>query len=95
MKNAPEIPPPPPLPSFPGNGGRVWFYATPLVLDLTVLLCTTLLVALRVLDVEWFKWLAGGLAIGNVALRLPGKIPGGGGLVAALIATITRRAPWA
>ncbi len=80
-----EIPPPSKPPSIPV--GKGWYYAGPIAIDLTALVCTTILVAIGRVPVEDFKYLVGLLVVGNVALRIPGnKIvpPGGGGLIVAL-----------
>jgi hypothetical protein len=74
------IPPPPGVPT----NGRAWFYAGPILIDCLALICTTILVAMRILPVESFKYLVGVLVVGNVALRVPGNKnlpPGGGGLI--------------
>lgn len=64
---------------------RVWFYAGPIILDALAILCTTVLVALHVLEVDSFKYLIGVLVVGNLAMRVPGANkmipPGGGGFI--------------
>ncbi len=66
---------------------RMWYYAGPILLDALALICTTILVALRIVPVEDFKYLVGILVVGNVALRIPGgkAPPGGGGLILAIL----------
>lgn len=68
---------------------RVWYYAGPILLDALALICTTILVAIKIVPVEDFKYLVGILVVGNVALRMPGgkpgTPPGGGGLIVGII----------
>lgn len=68
----------------------MWFYAGPVVLDALAIICTTVLVAIKILPVDNFKYLIGVLVIGNLAIRMPGKRglpPGGAGFIMALIYT--------
>lgn len=94
------IPPPPPRPQelsrpsvqdFAIPQVRVWFYAGPIIVDVTAMVMTTLLVALGKLEVEAFKYLVGVLVVGNVALRMPGlnkpNLPGGGGFIVAFLSS--------
>lgn len=85
MPTPDEIPPPPKVPGEPPQSR--WFYAGPIAIDITAMICTTVLVALGVLPVDNFKYLVGVLVVGNVALRMPGgKLPpGGGGLIVAVV----------
>lgn len=95
-----EIPPPPPRPreisrpnidDFSIPQVRVWYYAGPIIVDMTAIIMTTLLVAIGKLEVEAFKYLIGVLVVGNVALRMPGikrgNPPGGGGFIVAFISS--------
>ena len=75
--------------SHPPSGRLgAWFYAGPLVVDSLALICTTVLVAIKILPAENFKYLLGVLVIGNVAIRMPGRRglpPGGAGFIMAFI----------
>ncbi len=79
---------PPPVSSRPG----AWlFYAGPLVVDSLAIICTTVLVAIKILPAENFKYLIGVLVVGNVAIRMPGRKglpPGGAGFIVAFIYSV-------
>lgn len=96
-----EIPPPPAGPSnlnpakpddFQIPAVRVWFYAGPIILDSLALVCTTVLVALKILPVDAFKYLVGILIVGNMAGRMPGTKqgmpPGGGGFLVMIVSSV-------
>lgn len=94
------IPPPPMTPKldppkqddFQIPAVRVWFYAGPIILDSLALVCTTVLVALKILPVDAFKYLVGILVVGNLAGRMPGTKmgtpPGGGGFLVMLASSV-------
>lgn len=70
----------------------IWLhFAGPIILDVIAIICTTILVATKNLEVDAFKYLIGVLVVGNLALRVPGinKIPpSGGGFIVAFLSSI-------